>query len=114
MTISERGIEVPDGPTLTIDSGRATRLRVIAISMAESMRLRLVHDTTTLSWRPVAKDGADLPPGQARARAEDVVFGEGETMDLELPANLPNGTEFELRFPGNPNRPRYRLPIRVR
>ena len=114
VTISERGIEVPDGPTLTIDSGRATRLRVIAISMAESMRLRLVHDTTTLSWRPVAKDGADLPPGQARARAEDVVFGEGETMDLELPANLPNVTELELRFPGNPNRPRYRLPIRVR
>ena len=112
--ISEHGIELPDDSELAIDATRSTRLRVISISIVEPMRLRLVHDTTALPWTPVAKDGADLPAMQRRTAADELVFGEGETMDLELPANLPSGSALELRFPGNPSRPKYRLPIRVR
>lgn len=112
--ISENGIELPDGPDLAIDSAGATRLRVIAISLTNPMRLRLVHDTTTLPWRPIAKDGADLPPRQAQTATEELVFGEGETMDLELPPGLPSGSALELRFPGSPSRPTVRLPVTVR
>ena len=114
IVINEHGIEVPDDSALVIDSSRATRLRVVSISITEPMRLRLVHDTTTLPWRPIAKDGADLPPNQRRTAANAVVFGEGETMDLELPAHLPSGAAVELRFPASPSRPTFRVPIRVR
>jgi manganese oxidase len=114
VIISEHGIEVPDGPELTIEPGVATRLRVVAISITEPMRLRVVHDTATLPWRAIAKDGADLPANQQQRLANDVVFGEGETMDLELPSNLPRGVALELRFPASPSRPTFRVPIHVR
>lgn len=111
VIVSENGIEVPDGQELAIDSASATRLRVIAISLTNPMRLRLVRDTTTLPWRAIAKDGADLPPHQMHSAAEQLVFGEGETMDLELPRNLPSGTTLELRFPASPDRRTVRLPL---
>lgn len=114
VIISEHGIELPDDSALVVDSSRAARLRVVGISITEPMRLRLVHDTTTLPWRPIAKDGADLPLQKRRTAFDAVVFGEGETMDLELPAHLPRGAALELRFPASPSRPTYRLPIRVR
>jgi FtsP/CotA-like multicopper oxidase with cupredoxin domain len=113
VTISEHGIEVPGGSALTIDAGRVTRLRVVGISIVEPMRLQLVQDTTTMPWRLVAKDGADLPESQRRDAAEEVVIGQGETMDFELPATLTSGAALVLRFPGSPTRPAFRLPIRV-
>ncbi|HET7373793.1 MAG TPA: multicopper oxidase domain-containing protein, partial [Gemmatimonadaceae bacterium] len=117
VIISERGIQLPDvdaaAAGLAIGDGQQTRLRIVGISVAEPMALRLARDSTTVSWLVVAKDGAELPARQRRVTGE-LTFGAGETMDVELPATLPAGTALELRYPGSPTWPKVRVPITVR
>lgn len=61
----------------------------------------------------MAKDGADLPESRQHDAAEEVVIGQGETLDFALPATLQAGAALVVRYPGSPNRPWSRLPIRV-
>ncbi len=64
--------------------GTTYRLRFINIHTAGPADVALRRDSTLLSWRRVAKDGADRPPAHrnlapSRLRA----FGVGETWDVE-------------------------------
>jgi hypothetical protein len=65
--------------------GERYRLRVINIhTYRPSMIVRLLGDSTVLSWRPIAKDGMDLPSDQATTRRSRVQLGNGETYDFEF------------------------------
>ena len=66
-------------------------------------------------WRPVAKDGADLPSHQAVLRPARASFGAGETGDFEYtPANDGEQT-LEIVTIGRGLPPRtMRVPVYVR
>ena len=65
--------------------GQRYRLRVVNIhTFRPSMILRLMRDSTLVSWRALAKDGMDLPRDQATMRPATIQLGNGETYDFEL------------------------------
>ena len=59
------------------------RIRVISISSGDNIDFGLLRDDSLVTWRAVAKDGADLPPTQATTRPATVYLGAGETADFE-------------------------------
>ena len=58
------------------------RLRLVSINPDFRVLVRLMNGDRVLEWRPVAKDGADLPATQAISQAASVVMGPGETIDV--------------------------------
>jgi len=85
------GRSSPD--TLRLAVGERYRLRIIDVHVFRpSMIVRLLHDSTLVTWRAVAKDGMDLPPDRATTRRAIQQMGNGETYDFELapaePADL--------------------------
>jgi FtsP/CotA-like multicopper oxidase with cupredoxin domain len=69
---------------LTLAAGRPNRLRLINIDADHRVLFELLRDTSVTTWRPLAKDGADLPPSQARPRRASLLTGPGETADFEI------------------------------
>ena len=77
----------------------------------------LRQDTTTLQWRPVAKDAAIVPKQRDKMIRAIARFAPGETGDFEVVISEPGDYILDARVPGaatNPNAPRNSLPIRVR
>jgi manganese oxidase len=58
------------------------RLRFMHLSPDDQKRVRLLSGDQPVAWRPVAKDGADLPPALARTGSADLTMGVGETYDF--------------------------------
>lgn len=69
---------------LELAAGVPNRLRLINIRSEYIIRVRLTEGDAPVMWRPVAKDGADLPAWQATGRVADVVRSPGETYDVEV------------------------------
>lgn len=70
---------------LIVRAGVAHRLRFINMTTRRpGARVELWRDSTMLTWRPLAKDGADLPPASRTARAARSIISIGETMDYEF------------------------------
>jgi len=65
--------------------GQTYRLRIINI-MPENppIDISLKASGVLVAWRPLAKDGADLPEGQRAVRAAQVTITVGETYDFEF------------------------------
>jgi FtsP/CotA-like multicopper oxidase with cupredoxin domain len=89
-------------PALTLRPGTTYRLRIINILPAAPVAVELSADSTVLSWRSLAKDGADLPAALRRAAPATVsAIGVGETYDFlwtpdrPMDAVLTMGNEFE-------------------
>ena len=65
------------------------------------MRLfSLLADDGPVSWRPIAKDGADLAPLQRVTRPAQQEIGVGETYDFELTPETPGTLRLEVRQRG--------------
>ena len=93
--------------------GERYRLRVINIHTSRpSMRARLHQDSTVLSWRPIAKDGMDLPPNRAVMRPAELQMGNGEAFDYEFTPRQPGNLHFTVTS-GN-GLLLVTMPIRVR
>ena len=58
-------------------------MRIINIHAVFPARFRLMKDTVPVTWRPVSKDGAKLPPARTIPRAASQAMGVGETYDFE-------------------------------
>jgi len=77
---------------LTLAAGVRHRLRFINISVEDDAEFTLRSDTSSTSsrdaslvtWRAVAKDGADLPPSQATTRPATLRVAPGETYDYDV------------------------------
>jgi hypothetical protein len=55
--------------------------------------MTLLRDSVPVSWEGLAKDGADLPPGQAIQRPAALLIAVGETYDFEF---TPTRGEYRL------------------
>lgn len=75
-------IEKPKPTRIT--AGQLYRFRVVNIHGGSLIVFSLMADSTLLDWRPIAKDGADLAPEQAKTRPARAVMGPGEIADFEV------------------------------
>ena len=71
---------------LTMKAGVPNRLRLINITTSfNGLNVSFVSNNQPIAWRPVAKDGADLPPGQQVVRpALRQTIAVGETFDFVI------------------------------
>jgi FtsP/CotA-like multicopper oxidase with cupredoxin domain len=70
-------------------AGEHYRLRFINVhTFRPSMRMRLLRESTLLTWRALAKDGMDLPGDQRTEATSEIQMGNGETYDFDF---VPSG-----------------------
>jgi len=111
----------PNPDTVVLHAGRPARLRFFNLANWEVMTffsltsrpdsaLRLANDTLVVGWRPLAKDGFDLPPAQVSRAARQLV-SMGETYDFEYTPVRQGTLRLELRGPEG--QLIFRVPIRV-
>jgi manganese oxidase len=102
----------PNPDTVTLRVGEPARLRFLSLALlnpntAVQVTARsdsagvLPNDTLIVQWRPIAKDGADLPPAWRAPRLARQVMGMGETYDFELTPAVKGLLRLEVRGAGN-------------
>jgi FtsP/CotA-like multicopper oxidase with cupredoxin domain len=97
----------------TLSAGVAHRLRMVSIPGVTLLKVRLLQDSTVQTWRPMAKDGADLPASRAVEQQAEVLFGPGETMDVEIRRRGPVRLILEVtKVSLNPTV--FKIPVTVR
>jgi manganese oxidase len=69
---------------LALTAGVVHRLRFVNIGPAGLIRFAIYRDTSLVTWRRLAKDGADLPPTQAVSVRSAQRLSVGETYDFEF------------------------------
>jgi manganese oxidase len=121
--VEMNGMVNPD--TIVIHVGRPARFRLINLATTSVVpvfrlttrpdsALDLERDTMLVSWRPVAKDGFDLPPASRAPRPASQIISIGETYDFEFTPPKKGMLRLEVRGTGQPNRPlKVRVPIRI-
>jgi manganese oxidase len=85
---------------MTWRAGSRHRIRLVNIGAAGDVRAVVKLDSTTVSWTPVAKDGADLPVHQRVARSAEFVMDVGQTADFEFSPPRRGEYVFSLRVAG--------------
>lgn len=78
-----------DPDNINLVAGETYRFRLININPDWRIEFTLGSDTALATWRPVAKDGADLPEHQRVPRAAYLLTGPGETADFEFTPDKP-------------------------
>ena len=99
-------------PDLDMEPGTPYRIRLINIHPNVPFVVSLTADGVPLSWRTLAKDGADLPPTQMRMQPTVQLIGVGETYDFELVPEVVRELALELRVARGPVL--LRAPVRIR
>ena len=103
------GRVVPDTVRLTV--GERYRLRVVQIVPDWTVRIALMRGDSTVRWRALAKDGAELPAHRRTTRLASLVAGPGETMDFEYQPGEPGVMRLEVAQ--RTNEWRTHLPMKV-
>ena len=83
------------GPPIQIVSGVAQRFRFVNIAPAGRVRFNILRDSAVVSWRPLAKDGADYAPANVVSGPAQRRLNVGETFDAEFTA--PSAGAYELK-----------------
>ena len=96
---------------MVLRAGVPNRIRIVTIPSAGSGDVVLLSDSSVVTWRAMAKDGADLPPALATERLAKQFVSVGETYDFEVTPVAGQSLRLELR--GGPV-VLGRLPIEVR
>ncbi len=98
-TLLLNGMAAP--PPLRLRAGERYRLRFINMSVRRSGPLVSVTRGGALAtWRPLAKDGAELPPALRAPEPARRMVGIGETLDVELVPGAPGDSlAIEVRAP---------------
>ena len=87
-----------DNPApMDLQVGRTYRFRLININPDWRVIFSLTSDSALARWRPVAKDGADLPRSQRRVRAAWLLTGPGETADFEFTPRARGDLRLEVK-----------------
>jgi FtsP/CotA-like multicopper oxidase with cupredoxin domain len=100
----------PAPPPLELTVGNTYRLRLININPDWRVIFSLMSDSALATWRPVAVDGADLPPGMRNERPAYLLTGPGQTADFEF-TPAARGT---LRLEVKTQLPGWLVPVEVR
>ncbi len=86
--------ETDPGP-IELKQGVKYRFRFINITPHDPLlTVSLLKDSSPVTWRAIAKDGADLPVSQATERAASQIVSVGETYDFEFQS--PSVAELRL------------------
>jgi manganese oxidase len=88
------GSLTPD--TLRLSVGKSYRLRLIHIIPDWTTWIALLRGDTPEQWRPLAKDGAELPRSAQQMRKSTLLAGPGETMDFEYTPTAPGVLRLEV------------------
>ena len=111
--------------SLVLHVGRSVRLRLLNLTAVDPVPLfaltarpdsaaTLFDDTTmVVHWRPVAKDGFDLPVAQQTPRRARQLVGVGETYDFEYTPARGGTLQLEIRADRGRHPLLIRVPIRV-
>ena len=91
-------------PTERFAPGQTVRLRFAHISPDELKTIRLLRDGKEVSWRLLAKDGADLSPTHRVSASAKFDLGVGETRDVEWTPPTPGVYVLEVRTEYYPQR----------
>ncbi|HZE07122.1 MAG TPA: multicopper oxidase domain-containing protein [Gemmatimonadaceae bacterium] len=84
-------------PPRVLKVGTTYRIRVADIAIYhQHIPVRLVRDSSALTWRAVAKDGFTLPPQQATVGPSATFVGSGETADFEFTPDAPGDLSLEV------------------
>lgn len=93
--------------TVVLHVGRPARFRLLNLSTADPLAAFTLtarpdsvfsgKDTLIVSWRPVAKDGFDLPAALEVSRAAKQVVSMGETYDFEYTPRQQGTLRLEVR-----------------
>ena len=98
--IEHRSIGMVNGsvrPRMELDAGVTYRLHLIQIHPQAVVVFRLGDDSTTATWTPVAKDGADLPAEEARPTSARIVMGAGENGEFLYTPERAGVQRLEIR-----------------
>jgi len=99
----ERGVLINGSMTplvLELKRGTAYRLRLMNSTTGRqgmNVELRLASDTVPTTWRPLAKDGIDIPAALRGLRTSRQPLSIGETMDVEFFPSRPGEYRLEAR-----------------
>jgi FtsP/CotA-like multicopper oxidase with cupredoxin domain len=86
-------------PQTSWRAGSQQRLRLVGITGVQTVRVRLLRNGQTVTWRALAKDGADLPAALATLRAAEVDLSPGETWDFAYAADERGTLRLEAAVP---------------
>ena len=101
-----------DPRPIVLRAGTPQRLRFIAMLPAGKGEIRLLRDSSLEQWRPVGKDGADVPRASALARPARVAISVGETYDFAYTPNAPGTMRLEIWSPDGTSR-WLTVPVRI-
>ena len=83
---------------ILLRAGVPNRLRLINITPANvALVVSLLDNADVVQWKPLAKDGASLPPGQTTTRRARQPIAVGETYDFEVGPDAPPTMWLEVR-----------------
>jgi manganese oxidase len=88
-------------PQVVWKAGERHRVRLINITPSDIFSVTLQSNQGPVTWRPLTKDGAPVPPARCEPRPAKQLIGAGETYDFEYEA--PAGRHnlwLEVRSPG--------------
>ena len=88
-------------PQVTWKAGIKHRVRLINITPGDIFSFTLQTNQGPVTWKPLTKDGAPVPPGRSQPVGARQLIGVGETYDFEFEA--PPGRQnlwLEVRNPG--------------
>ena len=109
--------------TIVIHAGREARFRFMSLALVNpnatvtltarpDSSFANLSDTLLVRWRPVAKDGADLPAGQAPRLARQII-SMGETYDFAYTPERRGGLRIEVRGGGPDGVLLARVPVKI-
>jgi FtsP/CotA-like multicopper oxidase with cupredoxin domain len=89
------------GPApLRLTAGETHRLRFVSIHPDWAVSFTMRSDSAVVRWRPIAKDGADLPSALRAPRLARMVMGPGETADFEFRPPAPGRYVIDVASDG--------------
>jgi len=88
------GSALPEPLHMTV--GDTNRLRIVSIHADEVLHFRFGTETQAARWKPLAKDGADLPIALRGERSAVVSMGPGETADFTFVPTRPGSMMLEV------------------
>jgi FtsP/CotA-like multicopper oxidase with cupredoxin domain len=99
---------------LELRAGVPHRLRIINMALRRAgPRVEMRRDGAAVTWRPLAKDGHDLPAERQTERPARQIVSIGETYDMEVTPAAPGDLELGVFF-GRSDVRLATLPVRVR
>ena len=95
---------------LRMTVGDTNRIRIVSIHADEVLHFRFGDEQQAARWRPLARDGADLPPALRGATSAVLSMGPGETGDFTYVPSRAGRLMLEVWIEGGQ---RVALPVEV-